>query len=309
MACHFDAERTKRRATSLSLAYNMLFTLVKLGAALATGSMSLLSEALHSATDVVASALAYVGVRVGAVPPDERHPYGHGKVETLAGFGESILLFLMGLYLIGAGVHRLIVGSTLDRIEFGLGVMGLSTVSSLLVGRYVLAVGRQTQSLALLSNGQHLMVDFWTSLGVLAALGLIRLTGWNALDSLLAIGIVMWLLRGAWRLASRAFHDLIDQSLPPDEIMQIDAILCAEPSVISYHNLRTRRSGSMRYIDLHVVVPADWSLREAHAVADRLEKQIAQELVPAQVVIHVDPYDPTRASHQPTDSNERVKAI
>lgn len=309
MASHLDAERAKRRATSLSLAYNVLFTIGKLGAALATGSMSLLSEALHSATDVVASALAYVGVRVGAVPPDERHPYGHGKVETLAGFGESILLFLMVLYLIGEGVHRLIVGSTLDSIEVGLAVMALSTLSSLLVGRYVLAVGRQTQSLVLLSNGQHLMVDFWTSLGVLFALGLIRLTGWNALDSLLAIGIAIWLLRGAWRLASHAFHDLIDQSLPPDEIMRIDAILCAEPSVISYHNLRTRRSGSMRYIDLHVVVPADWSLQEAHAVADRLEKQIAQELAPAQVVIHVDPYDPSRASHQPADSNERVKAI
>lgn len=304
-----DFERAKRRATSLSLAYNVLFTLGKLVGALLTGSMSLLSEAMHSATDIIASAFAYVGVRVGSAPPDERHPYGHGKVETLAGFGEAILLFLMVLYLIGEGVHRLLVGSTLENLEVGIIVMLLSTLSSLMVGRYVLRVGKQTQSLALLSNGQHLMVDFWTSLGVLVALGAIRLTGWQAIDPLLAIGIALWLLRGAWRLASHAFHDLIDQSLPPDEMARIDALLCAEPEVISYHNLRTRRSGSMRYIDLHIVVPADWSLQKAHAVADRLEKRLERELAPAQAVIHVDPYDPHRATHQPTDSQERVKAI
>lgn len=302
-------ERAKRRATTVSLAYNVLFTAGKLVAALLTGSMSLLSEALHSATDIVASALAYVGVRVASAPPDERHPYGHGKVETLTGFGEAILLFLMVLYLIGEGVHRLFVGSELESLEVGIGVMALSTVSSLFVGRYVLSVGKRTGSLALLSNGQHLMVDFWTSLGVLAALGMIQLTGWTAIDPLLAIGIALWLMRGAWRLATHAFHDLIDQSLPPEEIAQIDALVRSEPDVISYHRLRTRRSGTMRYIDLHVVVPSDWSLQQAHAVADRLEKRIAQALAPAQVVIHVDPYDPSRASHQPSDSRECVKAI
>jgi hypothetical protein len=143
-------ERAKRRASALSLAYNVLFTAAKLVAALLTGSMSLLSEALHSATDIVASALAYVGVRAASAPPDERHPYGHGKIETLAGFGESILLFLMVLYLIGEGIHRLLQGVVLESLELGLAVMSLSTLTSLLIGQYVLRVGRRTRSLALL---------------------------------------------------------------------------------------------------------------------------------------------------------------
>ncbi len=288
-------ERAKRLASALSLAYNVLFTVAKLVAALLTGSMSLLSEALHSATDIVASTLAYIGVRAASVPPDERHPYGHGKIETLAGFGESILLFLMVLYLIGEGIHRLIAGVQLQSLELGLGVMALSTLSSLLVGQYVLRVGRRTRSLALLSNGQHLMVDFWTSASVLLALLLIRLTGWTPIDPLLAIGIALWLLRGAWRLCTQAFHELIDQRLPDEEMAHIDRVIRSDPRVMSYHNLRTRRSGAMRYIDLHIVVPADWSLQQAHTVADTLEKQLERELAPAQVVIHVDPYDPNKA--------------
>ncbi len=288
-------ERAKRLASALSLTYNVLFTAAKLVAALLTGSMSLLSEALHSATDIVASTLAYVGIRAASAPPDERHPYGHGKIETLAGFGESILLFLMVLYLIGEGIHRLVRGVRLESLELGLGVMLLSTLTSLLVGQYVLRVGRRTRSLALLSNGQHLMVDHWTSAGVLVALVIIRFTGWTLIDPLLAIAIALWLLRGAWRLSTQAFHELIDQRLPDEEIAHIDSVIRSDPRVISYHNLRTRRSGAMRYIDLHIVVPADWSLQQAHAVADELEKRLERELAPAQVVIHVDPYDPSKA--------------
>lgn len=295
-----EHEQAKRRASALSLTYNVLFTAAKLVAALLTGSMSLLSEALHSATDIVASTLAYVGVRAASAPPDERHPYGHGKIETLAGFGESILLFMMVLYLIGEGIHRLIRGVELQSLELGLAVMTLSTLSSLLVGQYVLRVGRRTRSLALLSNGQHLMVDFWTSVSVLVALLLIRLTGWTPIDPILAIGIALWLLRGAWRLATQAFHELIDQRLPNEEMDHIDRVIRADPRVISYHNLRTRRSGAMRYIDLHIVVPADWSLQQAHAVADELEKRLERELAPAQVVIHVDPYDPAKARQRET---------
>lgn len=288
----------KRRAAILSLGYNLVAAGVKLGAALLTGSVSLLSEALHSATDVVASFFAYLGVRMGAMPPDPQHPYGHGKIETLAGFGESVLLILVVGYLMVEGVRRLIVGSELEHLEWGLGVMALSALSSLIVGQYVWRTGKRTHSLALMSNGQHLMIDFWTSLGVLIALGVIYFTGWTAIDAMLAIGIALWLFRGAWQLAVRAFHELIDHCLPAHELAQIDQILRSEPSVLGYHDLRTRRSGAMRYIDVHIVLPEDWSLKQAHDVADALEAQIERALHPAQVTIHVDPYDPERASRR-----------
>lgn len=292
----FAEERAKRRAAVLSLGYNLTAAGVKLAAALITGSVSLLSETLHSATDVVASFFAYLGVRVGAAPPDEQHPYGHGKVETLAGFGESILLMLIVCYLLFEGVRRLIVGSELDNLEWGVGVMALSTLTSLAVGQYVWRTGKRTHSLALMSNGQHLMIDFWTSLGLLIALGVIHFTGWTFIDALLAIAIALWLFRGAWQLSHRAFHELIDHCLPKEELARIHQILRSEPNLLNYHNLRTRRSGAMRYVDVHIVLPNDWSLQQAHAVADALERQIERELYPAEVTIHVDPYDPERVA-------------
>lgn len=289
-----SAARLRQRAASVSLIYNVLFTLAKIVAAVWTGSMSLLSEAIHSGTDVVASFIAFVSVRAAAVPPDEEHPYGHGKIESLAGFGESILLFLMVFYLIGEGIHRLISGVELHQLEVGLGVIILSTITSLLTARYVLGVAKRTHSMALLSNGQHLLVDFYTSAGVLAALLLVHLTGWTLIDPLLAIGIALWLAGGAWKLSKLAFHQLIDRRLPIEELDTIAGILNSDPRVISYHRLRTRRSGYMRYVDLHLVVPNDWSVQQAHAVADELEKKIEHALAPAQVVIHVDPYDPAK---------------
>ncbi len=291
-------ERAKRRASTISLFYNLLATTIKLVGAVLTGSVSLLSEALHSATDVVASLFAYIGVRVGSVPPDENHPYGHGKVETLAGFGESVLLILIVFYLLFEGVRRLFQGSELASLEVGMGVMLFSTITSLIVGLYVSKVGKRTRSLALQSNGQHLMIDFWTSAGLVVALGVMRFTGWLWIDAVLAIAIALWLLRGAYRLAHQAFHELIDHCLPESEIAQIDTILRGMPGVLSYHQLRTRRSGAMRYIDLHIVVPSDWNLETAHKVADQLEKQIESVLAPAQCVIHVDPYDPERANER-----------
>ncbi|GIV10025.1 MAG: cation transporter [Fimbriimonadales bacterium] len=289
-------ERAKRRAAVLSLSYNLTAAGVKLVAALLTGSVSMLSEALHSATDVIASFFAYLGVRVGATPPDEQHPYGHGKVETLAGFGESMLLMLIVCYLLFEGVRRLIAGSALEHLEWGVAVMAVSTLSSLAIGQYVWRVGARTHSLALMSNGQHLMIDFWTSLGLLIALGVIHFTGWTFVDALLAIAIALWLFRGAWQLAHRAFHELIDHRLPQAELARIDQILRSEPHLLNYHNLRTRRSGAMRYVDVHIVLPNDWSLQQAHAVADAIEREIKRELRPAEVTIHVDPYDPERAA-------------
>jgi cation diffusion facilitator family transporter len=290
-----SAARIRQRAAGLSLAYNVLFTLAKAVAAVWTGSMSLLSEAIHSGTDVIASFIAFVSVRAAAVPPDEEHPYGHGKIESLAGFAESILLFLMVFYLISEGIRRLITGVELHQLEVGLGVIILSTISSLAVSRYVLKTARRTHSLALLSNGQHLLVDFYTSAGVLVALLLVHWTGWKIIDPLLAIGMSLWLARGAWRLSKLAFHQLIDARLPIEELDTIASILDTDPRVMSYHRLRTRRSGYMRYIDLHIVLPNDWSVQQAHAAADELEKKIEHALSPAQAVIHVDPYDPAKA--------------
>ncbi|MCW5934751.1 MAG: cation transporter [Fimbriimonadia bacterium] len=298
--------RLRQRAAGVSLAYNAIFTLAKLVGAFMTGSISLLSEAIHSGTDVIASFIAFVSVRAAAVPPDEEHPYGHGKIESLAGFGESILLLLMVFYLIYEGIHRLFTGVELQNLDVGVAVIALSTISSFVVSRYVTGVAKKTDSLALRSNGQHLTVDFVTSLGVLAALVAVKLTGWKLIDPLLAIGLALWMAVGAWKLARLAFEQLIDRRLPEEEIQRIERILREDPRALSFHRLRTRRSGYIRYIDLHIVVPSDWSLQQAHETADDLEKRIERILTPAQVVIHVDPYDPEKAA-KVSDSGTPLK--
>jgi len=291
-----DAARLKQRAAIVSVAYNVTLTIVKVVAAALTGSVSLLSEAVHSATDVVASTIALISVRAAAAPPDEDHPWGHGKIESLAGFGESILLLGIVGYIVVESVQRLFGRTQVANLEIGLAVIAASALSSFFVARYVQGVGERTESLALRSNGQHLMVDFWTSIGVLAALVVTQVTGWTQADPIFALLYAAFIAYGAWGMVREAYDQLIDRVLPEDEMKRIDTILCESPGVISYHRLRARHSGSVHYIDLHVVVPCEWTLIQAHDLADNLEKRIESELAPAQVVIHVDPFDATKTT-------------
>lgn len=296
-------DHAKRRAAALSLLFNIFQTLLKVAAAILTRSVSVFSEAAHSSIDVVASFIAYVGVRVGAAPPDEEHPYGHGKVESLAGFGESILLFGTVVYICYTAVSRLLHKPAIERIDFGVVAMAISAIGCFLVSRYMLGVAKRTKSVALKSNGQHLTADCVTSIGVLVALALSKLTGLFWIDSAMAILIALWMTHGAWHLAVEAFDHLIDKRLSDEDLDKIEEILTNHPDVLGHHRLRSRLSGNMRYVDMHIVVPNEWSVTQAHNVADELEKSIGFELSPAQVVIHVDPFDAAKAA--PTSNRKR----
>lgn len=285
----------KSKAAGLSLGYNVVLTTLKLGAAVLTGSVSLLSEGVHSATDVIASGFAFLSVRAASAPPDEDHPYGHGKIESVASFGEAVMLLGIVVYIVFEAVNRLRQGSEVHHLDIGLWVMGISALSSLAVGHYVNTVAKQTDSMALRSNGQHLMVDFWTSIGVLVALGVTRTTGWVHADAIFALILAGWITHGAWGMVRESFDHLVDKALPAEEIAKIRVILDAEPGCLSWHQLRARHSGETHYIEAHVVVPNDWSVVQAHDLADRIELKIAEALSPAQVVIHIDPFDPTVA--------------
>lgn len=290
------AAQLKKRAAGASLVTNCTLTALKLIAAVLTRSVSLFSEAAHSATDVVASALTFASVQVASVPPDEEHNYGHGKVESLAGFGESILLMAIVAYIVIESVPRLIHPHPIGYVSVGLVVMGGSALISLAVGTYVAAVGRRTESLALRSNGRHLAVDFWASSGVLVALLLNRYASLPQADPIMALLISGWIARNALGMAREAFDQLIDRRVSDEDLKLIEGAIHEDSRILSYHKLRTRHSGSEHYVELHVVVPEDWSLVEAHAVADRLEKRIESALAPAHVVVHVDPFDPGKAT-------------
>lgn len=290
-----EHERAKRRASGVSLAYNLAFSVAKFVVAFLTGSVSVLSEAVHSSTDVVAAGIAAYGVRASSVPPDEDHQYGHGKIEALGGFGEAILLFLAVGYILVEAVQRLRTPAPVANLDVALGLIALSTVSAALVGWSVLRVARHTESLALAGNGQHLMVDAVTSGGVLVGLAATKLTGAPWADPVVALVLAVWMLHGAFTLARASAQQLIDRRLPLIELDLIRSVVAEDPDVLGHHRLRTRRSGDVRFVDLHVVVPRDLDLVRAHEVADRIERGIERLLPPAHVVVHVDPYDPEKA--------------
>lgn len=287
-------ERRKSRAAAVSLIYNVALAAIKIAAAVLTGSVSILSEAVHSSVDVVASLMAFFGIRAAAAPPDDEHPYGHGKIESLAGFGESLLLLMIVCFVLIEAVVKLRGGGEVANLGLGIGVMALSVATSALVANFMLKAAKETQSLALESNGRHLMADFWTSVGVLAALAATAASGWRWVDPVAAIAIAVWMAWGAVRLANKAVQHLIDRRLSDEEIAKINALILESPEILGHHRLRSRHSGNVRYVDLHIVVPNDWSVVQAHAVADAMEKRIAEGIQPAHVVIHVDPFDPAK---------------
>lgn len=279
----------------MSLSANVCLTILKVCAAVLTGSVSLVSESIHSATDVMASLVAFLSVRAAAVPPDEEHPYGHGKIESLAGFGESVFLVLVVGYIFFESIDRLIHGAGVKQLEVGIWIMGISSLTSLVVGPYVRRVAKQTDSIALKSNGRHQIIDFGTSAGVLVALLVTKFTGWQQADAWFAMALGVWIAYNAVTMGRESVEQLIDRRVTDDDLERIQAILRAGEGLISYHHLRTRHSGHVHYVDVHVVVPNEWSVVQAHSLADSLEKEIEEALRPALAVVHIDPYDPAKA--------------
>lgn len=289
-----NPDSRNRRAAIIAVCVNGALAVLKFIIAALTGSVSLLSEALHSGTDVVASSLALLAVRASSVPPDDEHPYGHGKVENLAGFGEGILLLGIVLFIAAQAINNLTHRQHPQHLELGAGAMALSATASVSLGLYLVRTSKLTGSMALESNGRHMMFDFWTSVAVLVALTIQKTTHIEQADSILALGLSVWLGRSAWQMVREAFEQLIDRRVTDDDLDEIRLILSSEPEVLSYHHLRTRHSGTMHYVEIHVVVPNHWSVVQAHEIADRLESKIEAALAPAQAVIHIDPFDESK---------------
>ena len=285
----------KIRAAGVSLATNALLTALKAMGAVLTGSVGLLSEAVHSGADFVGSALVLASVHVSAAPPDEDHPYGHAKVENVSGLAEAGVLGLLGLYVIAQGIEHLLHRFALQNVDVGLEIAGSCAMLSGLAGFYIHRIGKRTQSAALRANGLHLLSDLGTSAGVAVALLVVKLTSIHWADGAIGLALGAWLVASSFRIGYDAFQQLIDRRLPDADVARLRAIIEAESTLLSYHRLRTRLSGNVRYIDFHVVVPNTWSVVEAHQVADHLEHRLNEELAPAVLVIHVDPFDPEKA--------------
>jgi cation diffusion facilitator family transporter len=280
----------KAAAARLSITSNAVLVLLKLAAGIAINSVSVLSEAIHSGIDLLAALMAFVAVKRSGKPPDEQHHYGHGKIENVSGVIEAILIFLAAVWILIEAVNKMISGSLVLAPLWGLAVMGLSGLVNLFVSSKLMRVAGDTDSIALEADAWHLRTDVFTSFGVAAGLALIQATGQSLFDPLLAIGVALMIIKASYDLTVKAFSPLLDTRLPLNEEEAIRQIICNHGSEhVGFHKLRTRKSGSERHIDLHLVVPRDQSIAKSHELCDQIEQDVAACYPGAHVLIHVEP--------------------
>ena len=278
------------RAAGLSFLSNFTLLFVKLAVGLYTGSIAILSDALDSAEDTVSSSFAFFSVRVSARPADIDHPYGHGKVESLAAATQALLIGGGGVFIMYQAVHRLIDGQKDIVVGPGLATMGATALANLVVVLYVGRAARATGSLALTSETRHLRTNIAQAVAVIGGLALVGITGRNLFDPLVALLLAVYILWTASRIFQSALTQIMDVSLPASELDVIEeCMLRFEPDFAGYHGLRTRRSGRERYIDLHLVVDPCKSVGEVHDLCDRIEGEVSRHLPGAVVTIHVEP--------------------
>jgi cation diffusion facilitator family transporter len=287
----------RSRAAGLSIVSNTCLIVLKLVAGAVTGSVAIITEAIHSAVDLVASAIAFFSVRQAEEPADASHRYGHEKFENVAAAAEGVLILVGSGVIVYAAVRSLVVGPELEALGFGIGVVAFATVVNLIVSSWLYRRARETQSAALEGDAAHLRTDAFTSLGVLIGLALVEWTGAEWLDPVVALAIAAAIVVIGLRIVARAWGVLVDEALPDAELAAIrEAIVEFAPrGLVGYHQLRTRRAGARRYVDLHLQFRSGMSLEQAHGIAHELQAEIDRRLPGgADVLIHLEPADKVR---------------
>jgi cation diffusion facilitator family transporter len=290
-----EREREKQRVATLSVISNASLVAGKLLVGLLTGSVSVVSEAIHSAVDLVAAAIALFSVRRSSKPADHDHPYGHGKIENISGLVEALLIFVAAGWVIYEAVHKLIRPTPLDHPWLGVIVMAASSAVNIVVSRRLFRVARLTESIALEADAWHLRTDVYTSAGVMVGLGALWVGNalWPTLslqwiDPVTAIGVALLIVHAAYELTVKAGRDLLDERLPAEEEAWIEGCI-REQAVLGFHRLRTRRAGVARFVDVHVQVPGDMTVDDSHAIADSIEAKLRDRFPGISATVHIEP--------------------
>jgi len=287
-------DKLKESTARLSVISNTGLVLMKFIVGTSIGSVSIISEAIHSSMDLIAALIAFFSVRKSAEPPDAQHEFGHGKFEDISGLIEALLIFIAAVLIIWEAGQKLLGESSElsnpDLLIWGIAVMGISALVNWYVSNRLFKVAKQSESIALESDAWHLRTDVYTSLGVFIGLILIRLTGIAIIDPLIAIGVAIVIMKAAYDLTRRSLSDLIDHSIPPADEKRIQEIICDHASIYAgFHDLKTRRSGPEIFIEFHLVLPGDISVLQSHDLADHLESDLKTEFPRANITIHAEP--------------------
>jgi cation diffusion facilitator family transporter len=282
---------TKFGAARLSIVSNSILIVLKIAAGAITGSVAIVTEAVHSSIDLVASVVAYVSLRKADEPADESHMYGHARIENVAAAIEGMLILIGAGVIVFEAVRRLATNAGVDNLGVGIAVIGLSTVVNLAVSSYLYRQARGHDSPALDGDAAHLRADAWTSIAVLVGLILIEVTGVKELDSIVALLVASAIVYAGIRILSRSSRVLVDEALPPDELDVVRQAVAAHgaPELTGYHKLRGRRAGSARYIDMHLQFAPGTSLERAHAIAHEVDREVRRRLPGAEVLVHIEP--------------------
>jgi cation diffusion facilitator family transporter len=281
----------KSRAAGLSIFSNSVLIVLKLVAGALTGSIAIITEAVHSSIDLLASIVAFYSVRKADVPADEDHPYGHQKVENLAAAVEGMLILVGAAIILFESTRRLFVGSEVHQLGIGIGVIALSAVANVGVSNYLYRQARLTDSPALEGDAAHLRTDAMTSVGVLIGMVLVEVTGVGELDAITALVVAAAIVYSGVRILNRSSRVLVDEALPYDELQAVRQAIEAygADEVVGFHKLRARKAGSRRDVGLHVQFRDGTSLKRAHQVSHELQQAIRARLRGADVLIHLEP--------------------
>lgn len=276
----------------LSVAAALVTMVLKGVAAWLTGSLGLLSDALESFVNLGAAFVALISLRIAVREPDEKHPFGYTKAEYFSAAVEGGLIFVAAIAIVAAAVPRLIAPQPISHFDIGIVISLVAAAVNLGTALVLLRAGKRHDSIALEADGYHLLTDVWTSIGVVAGVGATVLTGWLALDPLIAIAVAVHIAFTGVKVLRRSVLGLMDRALPEPDMERIREIL--EPYRVrglDYHALRTRRAGRLRMVDMHLLAPGAMTVREAHRVADEIEDRIREALPGSAVLTHLEPIE------------------
>lgn len=285
--------QTPARYALVSVAASLVTMALKFGAFWVTGSVSIFSDAAESVINLVAGVIAFTALLIAARPADKRHTYGHDKVEYFASGVEGTLILVAAVTIFATSVQRLFAPVPLESLGWGMAVLALAAAINLGAARVLMHGARRHDSITLEADAKHLMTDVWTSLAVIVGIGVIIVApeGWLFLDPLIAMAVALNILRSGVDLLRRSWNGLMDHTLPAEEIRIITAALQIHAPHAPFHGLRSRKSGSRRFIDVHLLLPGGCSVQQSHELCDKIERQVESQLTNASLTIHVEPVE------------------
>lgn len=278
---------SNKKAALVSVISNSLLILLKLIISFFTGSISILSEALHSLSDLFASVITFFSVRYSENPPDEKHPYGHGRIENVTASVEAILIIIAAIYIFYEAFIRFLHPAEIQLPFLGIIIMSFSFLANLFVSSYLYRIAKKTKSLALEGDALHLKADMFSSLAMIAGFVLIWIFNWHIIDSIFAFAVAIYMLIEGYLLFKKSFNPLMDQAIEKEELKTI--LSTFEENKYQIHDLRTRKSGNTIFADVHLELPPQMPLKEVHEICDKIEVMLSDKLPGIIVNIHVEP--------------------